>query len=217
MRPVSATQFAVPCRVDWVALRQSEQETNMSDDLKIWYAQPAEHWCDALPVGNGRLGAMVYGGPRAERIYLSDSTFWSGEASLENNNPNGPEIVAEVRRLLLAGDIAAGNKLAEQIEGRKLNYGTNLPFGNLRLYMAHSDEGLRNYRRELDLDTAIVSCQLRPGRHHLSTRGIRQPYRRLAASSGSPATGQAAWAVRVSLDGDEQPFETHAEDAATLR
>jgi alpha-L-fucosidase 2 len=157
MRPVSATQFAVPCKVDWVALRQSEQEMNMSDDLKIWYAQPAERWCDALPIGNGRLGAMVYGGPRVERIYLSDSTFWSGEVSLENNNPCGPEIVSEVRRLLLAGDIAAGNKLAEQIEGRKLNYGTNLPFGNLRLYMAHSDDGLRNYRRELDLDTAIAS------------------------------------------------------------
>ena len=80
----------------------------MSEDLKIWYAQPAERWCDALPVGNGRLGAMVYGDPRAERMYLSDSTFWSGEASLENNNPNGPEIVTEVRRLLLAGDIPAG-------------------------------------------------------------------------------------------------------------
>ena len=55
----------------------------MSEDLKIRYAQPAERWCDALPVGNGRLGAMGSRRPVRERMYLSDSTFWSGEASLE--------------------------------------------------------------------------------------------------------------------------------------
>jgi hypothetical protein len=134
-----------------------KKEINMNNDLTIWYSQAAEEWCDALPLGNGRLGAMIYGGACAERIYLSDSTFWSGEPSLENNNPHGPAIIVEVRRLLLAGEIAAANQLSEQIEGRKLNYGTNLPFGNLRLMMAHGDEGLRDYRRELDLDTGIVS------------------------------------------------------------
>jgi alpha-L-fucosidase 2 len=198
-----------------VALRQSEQETNMSDDLKIWYTQPAEGWCDALPVGNGRLGAMVYGGSRAERIYLSDSTFWSGEASLANNTPNGPEIVAEVRRLLLAGDVPAGNKLAEQIEGRKLNYGTNLPFGNLRLYMMHSDDHLRNYRRELDLDTAIVTVSY-------DMDGIT--YRREVFASHIDGVlvirltcdRPGGLGMRVSLDGDEQPFEAYVEDAATL-
>ncbi|MBK8799669.1 MAG: glycoside hydrolase N-terminal domain-containing protein [Anaerolineales bacterium] len=47
----------------------------MSDTNTIWYTQPAAQWCDALPVGNGRLGAMVYGGACAERVYLSDATF----------------------------------------------------------------------------------------------------------------------------------------------
>jgi len=187
----------------------------MNDDLKVWYAQPAEHWCDALPVGNGRLGAMVYGDPRAERIYLSDSTFWSGEASLANNNPNGPEIVAEVRRLILAGDIPAGNKLAEQIEGRKHNYGTNLPFGNLRLYMAHSDDGLRNYKRELDLDTAIVGVSY-------DVDGVA--YRREVFASHRDGLlviqltcdRPDGLAMRVSLDGDEQPFAAYVEDSETL-
>ncbi len=129
----------------------------MRDETTIWYAEPATQWCDALPVGNGRLGGMAYGGACAERVYLSDCTFWSGEPALETINPDGPAIVAEVRRLFLAGEIAAANKLSEQIEGRKLNYGTNLPFGNLRLFMAHGDEELHHYRRQLDLDTAIVT------------------------------------------------------------
>ena len=128
----------------------------MSDKLSLFYSEPATQWCDALPVGNGRLGAMLYGGYWAERVYLSDSTFWSGEPSTENNNPAGPAIVAEVRRLFLAGEIAAANKLCEAIEGHKLNYGTNLPVGNLRLFMAHGDEGLLNYRRQLDLNRGVV-------------------------------------------------------------
>ncbi len=112
----------------------------MSDNqLEYFFRDPAAQWSDALPVGNGRMGAMIYGDPRVERIFLSDATFWSGEPSGANNNPDGPRIVAEVRRLLLAGDIPAANKLCEQIEGRKLNYGTNLPFGNLRIWMAHND------------------------------------------------------------------------------
>lgn len=187
----------------------------MKDNLTIFYTQPAEQWCDALPVGNGRLGAMIYGGACAERIYLSDSTFWSGEPSLENNNPAGPALVAEVRRLLLAGDLPAANKLCEQIEGRKLNYGTNLPFGNLRLFMAHGDEGLRAYQRLLDLDTALASVTY-------TVNG--NLYRREAFASHVDGVfvmritcnrpGQIG--LRVGLDGDEQPFTTCAESASVI-
>ena len=69
----------------------------MSDNqLEYFFLDPAAQWSDALPVGNGRMGAMIYGNPRVERIFLSDATFWSGEPSSENNNPDGPRIVAEV-------------------------------------------------------------------------------------------------------------------------
>ena len=185
----------------------------MGDDLTVFYTRPATQWCDALPVGNGRLGAMVYGGPCAERIYLSDITFWSGEPSLENNDQDGPEIVPEVRRLLMAGDIAAGNALAKQLEGRKLNYGTNLPVGNLRLFMAHTDEGLRNYRRHLDLDNAVAGVSYDVG-------GVS--YRREVFASNPDgllvmritADRPGAVGLRVLLDGDEQPFETLIEEGA---
>lgn len=187
----------------------------MSNNNTIWYVDPASQWCDALPVGNGRLGAMVYGGPRVERFYLSDATFWSGEPSLENNNPDGPAIVAEVRRLLLAGKIAAANKLAEQIEGRKLNFGTNLPFGNLRLFLAHTDDNVRAYRRALDLDSAIASVTydvdgVTYRRETFASHADRVLVVRLTCSQ------PGALSLRVALDGDEQPFFTYVAAPTTL-
>lgn len=188
----------------------------MSDNSTFFYNQPAQQWCDALPVGNGQLGAMLYGGAWAERLYLSDSTFWSGEPSTANNNPEGPAIVREVRRLLLAGEIAAANKLCEQIEGRKLNYGTNLPVGNLRLFMAHGDEGLQKYHRQLDLNTAIASVSY-------ELDGVTYQ-RELFASHADgllvmriSCSLPGGLGLRLHLDGDEQPFTTAVEDPSTIR
>jgi alpha-L-fucosidase 2 len=127
----------------------------------VWYDEPTEAWLDGLPMGNGRMGAMVYGGVRAERLYLSETTFWSGEPPLENNNPRGSEIFEKIRGQLLARDIAGANELAHKLEGGKLNYGTNLHFGNLRLLFDHEEIGKVDYRRELDLDNAIVQIRYR--------------------------------------------------------
>lgn len=206
----------------------------------IWYADAAWQWCDALPLGNGRMGAMVYGGACAERVYLSDSTFWSGEPALENNNTDGPAIVAEIRRLFLAGEIDAANRLSEQIEGRKLNYGTNLPFGNLRIFMAHGDEGLHHYQRSLDLDTAIatVSYEVRGttsaqgvfigraggGKYDPGYTPIQVSYQRQLFASHADnvlvmritCNRDGALGLRVQLDGDEQPYTVSTIDNATL-
>ena len=62
-----------------------ERELRVSNELRLIYNQPATQWPDAFPLGNGRLGAMVYGGARIERIFLSEGSFWSGEASAEKN------------------------------------------------------------------------------------------------------------------------------------
>ncbi len=187
----------------------------MNQDLTIWFREPAQQWCDALPVGNGRLGAMLYGGLRSERLYLSDITFWSGAPSSENNNPAGPAIVAEVRQRLLAGDFAGGNKLAEEIEGRKLNYGTNLPVGNLRLYMAHADDNLRDYRRALDLDTAIAGVSY-------TIEGVTYQRDLFASHVDNvlvlriTASQPGHVGLRIGLDGDEQPFHSYTKADGTL-
>jgi alpha-L-fucosidase 2 len=189
--------------------------TAKANDCRLWFTQPAEHWYDGLPLANGRMGAMVYGGVRVERIYLSETTFWSGEPSLENNNPQGPAIFQKIRDYLLARDIAAGNELAHELEGRKLNYGTNLPFGNLRLLFDHEQIGARAYRRELDMDTATVQIKYRFGEtDYLREVFVSAPHQvmviRLTCNRSAGLT------FRVVLDGDEQPFDVHSDGTDTL-
>lgn len=189
--------------------------TTTAQDWRLWFDQPAEHWYDGLPVANGRMGAMIYGGVRAERIYLSETTFWSGEPSLENNNPQGPAIFRKVREHLLARDIAAANELAHNLEGRKLNYGTNLPFGNLRLLFDHEQVGTRAYRRELDMDTAIARVQYRFGEADYQREiFVSAPHQIMVIHL--TCSRPAGLTFRVLLDGDEQPFDVHSEGTDTL-
>jgi alpha-L-fucosidase 2 len=73
-------------------------------DLRLWYRQPAANWNEALPIGNGRLAAMVFGGPQSEQIQLNEDTIWAGEKR-DRINPGGAANLAEVRRLLFAGKL----------------------------------------------------------------------------------------------------------------
>ncbi len=75
----------------------------------LWYRQPAEKWTDALPIGNGRLGAMVFGGVESERLQLNEDTLWSG-APREWNNPEAKQHLAEVRRLVLEQEDYVGRR-----------------------------------------------------------------------------------------------------------
>src|SRR5690349_12878895 len=77
----------------------------------LWYGQPAAKWTEALPIGNGRLGAMVFGQVSDERIQLNESTVWAGEKR-NRNNPAGGAALAEVRRLLFAGRPVEAEALA---------------------------------------------------------------------------------------------------------
>src|SRR5438270_6758608 len=70
------------------------------DKLTLWYQQPASQWTEALPIGNGRLGAMIFGGVESERLQLNEDTLWSG-APRDWNNPDAKNHLAEVRRLVL--------------------------------------------------------------------------------------------------------------------
>src|SRR5437588_464735 len=73
----------------------------------LWYRQPAEKWVEALPIGNGRLGAVVFGKIADERIQLNEDTVWSGERR-DRTNPAARKAVPEIRRLLFAGKVAEG-------------------------------------------------------------------------------------------------------------
>jgi len=126
-------------------------------DYLLWYRQPAEKWVEALPVGNGRLGAMVFGGVDRERIQLNEDTIWSGRPT-DRDKPDAYKYLAEVRRLLFEGQYVAAEELvSEKMMGLRLETGTNTyqTLGDLELLFEHQGE-VSGYRRELDLDKAVV-------------------------------------------------------------
>src|SRR6266478_5225590 len=73
-----------------------------ADDLSLWYRQPARQWTEALPIGNGRLGAMVFGGTEHERLQLNENTLWSG-GPYDPDNPDALAALPEARRLIFSG------------------------------------------------------------------------------------------------------------------
>ena len=136
------------------------QERNASG-LVLWYKKPAERWTEALPIGNGRLGAMVFGGVNTERLQLNDDTLWSG-APRAWNNPEAREHLEEVRSLVLnKQDYVAADQVCRKMQGP---YNQSYqPLGDLRIEWDPSGE-VTGYRRELDLDTAIARVTFRVGR-----------------------------------------------------
>jgi alpha-L-fucosidase 2 len=130
--------------------------------MALRYHRPARTWNEALPVGNGRLGGMVFGGTGSERIQLNEDTVWAGERR-DRTNPEALKSLPEVRRLLFAGKAAEAEALAERtmiaIPKRLPPY---QPLGDLRLRMPGHEEP-DDYRRELDLDSGIARVSYRVG------------------------------------------------------
>src|ERR1035441_4728536 len=126
--------------------------------LKLWYRQPAQQWTQALPVGNGRLAAMVFGDGRKEHIQLNEETGWSGDKR-DRSNPDASKSVPEIRRLLQEGHPAEAQALADRT---MISIPRALPvyqtLGDLWLDFGEVPEP-SGYRRELNLDTAIASVQ----------------------------------------------------------
>src|SRR5204863_1834957 len=124
-------------------------------DLRLWYRQPAANWNEALPIGNGRLGAMVFGGVATEHLQLNEDTVWAGEKR-DRMNPAGPAAVKEVRRLLAEGKAAEAEALADKaIIASPRRMPPYQPLGDLRLRFAASGAAT-GYQRDLDLTNAIA-------------------------------------------------------------
>ena len=127
--------------------------------LKLWYRQPAREWTQALPVGNGRLAAMVFGDVRKEHLQLNEDTIWSGEKR-DRSNPAAQKAVPEIRRLLAEGHPAQAQELANRA---MISIPPALPvyepLGDLWLEFGGDNTDPASYRRELDLDTGIASVR----------------------------------------------------------
>ena len=118
----------------------------------MWYSEPAMTWNEALPLGNGRIGAMVYGDPCHERISLNEDTLWSGIPTYYDN-PGAAEIFRKARELALERRYTESQTLLED-SFTNLWSQMYLPLGELRLDMEHPGK-VENYTRTLNLDTGI--------------------------------------------------------------
>lgn len=137
----------------------------MNKDLKLWYRQPARKWEETLPIGNGRMGAMVFGGVKEERLGLNEDSLWSGYY-YDKNNPEAYSHLASVREKLFAGEYEAAE---EEIRDGMLGEHTEsyLPLGDLLIHMDHADEA-EAYTRALDLHTAVSSVEYTAGGVHFN-------------------------------------------------
>jgi alpha-L-fucosidase 2 len=157
--------LALMCRLALVA--------QAAEELSIWHQQPANNWNEATPIGNGRLGAMIFGGVNAERIQLNEDSLWSG-APQDADNPKALEALPQIRQLLFEGKYAEAQKLANRTlicqgagsghgRGGKIPYGSYEMLGDLKLTFEHGTNTPVNYRRELDLNTAIATVSYEAG------------------------------------------------------
>jgi len=122
--------------------------------LTLWYAQEAKEWTEALPLGNGRLGAMVFGGVTEERLQLNEATLWGG-GPRDYNNPSAREKLPRLRELIFSGHIAEAERLAGEMMGAPALLMPYQPFCDLRLSFDHKG-GVSDYRRGLSLDEAVA-------------------------------------------------------------
>ncbi|MHC4496352.1 MAG: glycoside hydrolase family 95 protein, partial [Planctomycetota bacterium] len=135
----------------------------------LWYETPARHFTQSLPLGNGRLGMMIFGGVKKDRIVLNEESVWSGSPS-DNNRPNAHKQLSEIRRLLQEGRNDEAERLVNQTftckgDGSGHAKGANLPFGcyqvlgNLSIEFETDPNSATDYRRRLDLSTALADVR----------------------------------------------------------
>ena len=121
-------------------------------DPVLWYQNPAKEWMEGVPLGNGRLGAVVFGGINKDRIALNEMTLWAGQRDDQQNDHCGPEHLAEIRQAFFEGDLAKGNDLTHQyLRGHSKSFGTHLPMGEMTIEFTYPKGAVENYRRELNL------------------------------------------------------------------
>jgi alpha-L-fucosidase 2 len=155
-------RFLIPIAALVLAGSVSNASAQEGPSNILFYTHPAREWNQALPLGNGRLGAMVFGNVNAERIQLNESSLWMG-GPRDTNNPDALKHLAEVRRLLFAGLPVEAYAVAEKYSmGRPFRLESYQSLGDLRLTFEH--EGTpADYRLELDIDSAVARLTYRLG------------------------------------------------------
>ena len=134
----------------------TKSEKELSPSLMLWYNQPAKNWNEALPIGNGRLGAMIYGGIEKETIQFNEETLWTGQPH-DYSNKGAHEYVDQLRQLLWDGKQKEAHELGNaKFMSQPLRQASYQAFGNILLDFPDHKKAI-NYQRKLDLEDAISS------------------------------------------------------------
>src|SRR5690625_2357460 len=158
---------------DTPPFRQDPWPEDYTERMTLWYEQPADEWIEALPVGNGRLGAMVFGRTGRERIQLNEESVWAGRR-MDDNNPRAGEHIDEIRRMIFDGHYGEAYELAsEHLVARPPSIRSYQTLGDLWLEAGHKLDaghkeaglpgGVEAYERRLSLETGIARTTYRAG------------------------------------------------------
>ena len=148
--------------------------TAAAQNNMLWYSRPAQDWNEALPIGNGRLAAMVFGQTDNERIQFNEDTFWAG-GPYNPNNSEALQALPEARRLIFAGKYKeADDLIGSKMMARPLKQMPYQPVGDLKLTFPGHNQ-FTDYRRDLDLETAIATRELSRRGREVHPRDFCQP------------------------------------------
>ncbi len=127
--------------------------------MKLWYNKPAENWEEALPLGNGRLGGMVFGNVYSERIQLNEDSVWYG-GPMDRNNPDAASNLQRIRSLISEGKMKEAEELSVlALSGTPEGQRHYEPLGDLYLFFRNEKGSVTDYYRELDLETGTVRVE----------------------------------------------------------
>lgn len=131
-------------------------KTLAQENLKLWYENPAKHWVEALPIGNGFIGGMIFGSVDDELIQLNEGTLWSGGPQKNNINPDAYKYLKPIREALANENYKLADELCRKMQG---HYSESfMPMGNLHIRQTYKDGGNPlHYYRDLNLNTAITT------------------------------------------------------------
>ncbi|MEZ6014178.1 MAG: glycoside hydrolase family 95 protein [Planctomycetota bacterium] len=184
---------------------------------ELWYDAPAARWNHALPVGNGRLGAMVFGGVAEERLQLNEETLWAGAPS-DRERHGGAQHLPEVRRLLFAGEVVRAEELAQRELMSERWVRSYQTLGDLGLRLEHA-EAPADYRRWLDLDAGIAGVRYRVGAVTFTREVLASaPDGVIAVRLSADSPGALSGTLELSRPGPPIEAEARVEgDVARLR
>ncbi len=188
-----------------------------SSDFKLWYDEPSgDTWENAMPIGNGRIGAMVYGNVPNEIFQLNEHTVWSGGPN-RNDNPNALEALSKVRQLIFDGEYKAAEQLAnEKIISKKSQGQMFQPVGNLELtFPGH--ENFQDYYRDLDISTATSKTSYKvSGINYTREAFVSLVDRVLVIKLSADQTGQISFTANFTSPHLEPKIESQGENQISL-